>query len=161
MRCPAPHQKLLGVSLARRLRQIAQLSGREWADLAVATWRLGEAALAIARATSPQIRQLARDGEGKPVALTHGEERLIERIAWALPRAANIVPWRADCLRQAEAGRRWLARHRIHSEIRLGARRDAQGQPEMHAWLVTGERVVTGGDISSYSPFGADAVTPH
>lgn len=131
-----------------------QLTSRDWVDLASAVWWLGGAGLAIAQTTSPRISLVNNCGKGKPIALSSNEAQLVERIAWALPRAANIVPWRADCLRQAEAGRRWLERHGIEAEIRLGARKNDQGQPEMHAWLVAGGRVVTGGDISSYTPFG-------
>jgi hypothetical protein len=61
------------------------------------------------------------------------------------------LTWRSDCLRQAEAGRRWLGRHGVKSEIRLGARKDDAGLPEMHAWLIVGKRVVTGGDIATYT----------
>ncbi|MEE4316380.1 MAG: lasso peptide biosynthesis B2 protein [Erythrobacter sp.] len=106
-----------------------------------------------ARAPSP-VELAIRNTAPEPATLSAHQTRLVERVAWALPRAASVVPWRSDCLRQAEAGRRWLGRHGIKSEIRLGARSHSAGLPEMHAWLIVAERVVTGGDISPFTPFG-------
>lgn len=148
------------MSAARRLRQIARLSAREWSDLALAAWELACANRKLAKDQAPPIRHHDLSEAAPSVTLTATEVHLIERIAWALPRAASVVPWRSDCLRQAEAGRRWLVRHGIIAQIRLGARKDASGAPEMHAWLMVAERVVTGGDIASYIPFGANAAAP-
>ena len=38
--------------------------------------------------------------------LTNEQERLVEQVAFAIPRVAKRVPWRADCLVQALAGER-------------------------------------------------------
>ena len=85
-------------------------------------------------------------------ALSPEEDVLVERVAYAIPRVAARVPWRADCLVQASAARRWLALHRIESTIHFGVPKDKQLAFEAHAWLTVGERVVTGGDISGYIP---------
>ena len=60
------------------------------------------------------------------------------------------VPWRSDCVVQALAARRWLARGGVDSDVCIGVRNDAQGF-QAHAWLKVGERIVTGGDVSSYA----------
>lgn len=147
------------MTLTHRLRQIAHLSRHEWAGLAVATWELARAQYTVTRGSASPVRREALNQCAGAIVLTDVQLDLIERIAWALPRAANVVPWRSDCLRQAEAGRRWLGRHGIASDIRLGARKNGAGVPEMHAWLVVDERVVTGGDISAYTPFGGSGTT--
>jgi hypothetical protein len=78
---------------------------------------------------------------------------LVDRVAWAVPRAAAIAPFRADCLRQAEAARSWLAADGIGSHIRLGVRRGPAGGIDAHAWLVCGNRIVTGGEAADYTTF--------
>lgn len=133
----------------RRLRQFARLNWSERADLAVAVWELARA-----------NRRLAGGQEGQPIARHASRddpppaEAVVDRVAWAIPRAAAVVPWRADCLRQAEAARRWLSRYGITAEIRLGARKDANGRLDAHAWLLCGARVVTGGKVCEYQEFG-------
>ena len=73
-------------------------------------------------------------------------------MAYTISLMGLRVPWRSDCLVQALAARRWLARAAVASEIHLGVRKDEQGF-QAHAWLKIGEQIITGGDISSYSEF--------
>ena len=84
--------------------------------------------------------------------LSPEEERLIERIAYVIPRVAARLPWRTDCLVQAIAAKRWLARSGIVSRLHFGVPREKQPEFEAHAWLTVGERIVTGGDIDVYVP---------
>lgn len=148
------------MTLTRRIRQLARLSPQEWADLAVAVMELALAQYRLAVRQETLIVQPTWDAARNKRAITRREARLIERVAWAVPRAAKVVPWRSDCLRQAEAGGRWLARRGIAAQIQFGVRKDVNGKPEMHAWLIAGTRVVTGGDIGSYTRFSARADTP-
>ena len=106
-------------------------------ELAIARVRLGE----MPDGAAVTLKALSPDQDG-----------LVERVAYAIPRVAARVPWRADCLVQASAARRWLALHRIESTIHFGVPKDKQPAFEAHAWLTVGERVVTGGDISGYIP---------
>jgi len=78
---------------------------------------------------------------------------LVDRVAYLIPRVAARLPWRADCLVQALAAQRWLASHNIATSIQIGVPRDPRVQFEAHAWLIAGDRVVTGGDIDRYIPF--------
>jgi hypothetical protein len=75
---------------------------------------------------------------------------LIERVSYAVPVMGSRVPWRSDCLIQALAARRWLARASISSDVCIGVRKNEEGF-QAHAWLKVGERIVTGGDTSSYA----------
>ena len=72
------------------------------------------------------------------------------QAGFIINRVAARMPWRSDCLVQALAGQRWLARAGIASEIVVGATKDEAGVVAAHAWLRTGGQVVLGGDISSY-----------
>lgn len=80
----------------------------------------------------------------------------VERVAYVIPRVAAYLPWRSDCLVQALAARRWLKRKGIPSTLRIGVKRES-GNFSSHAWLVHGDRIVTGGDISGYTPLGREA----
>lgn len=70
--------------------------------------------------------------------------------AFFITRMANRVPWRSDCLVQALAGQRWLARAGVPSEIVIGTAKCADGLFEAHAWLRQNKRIVLGGDIARF-----------
>lgn len=80
------------------------------------------------------------------------EAALVSRVAYAIPRVAARVPWRADCLVQALAARRWLGRYGVETRLTLGVPRNKPTDFEAHAWLTAGNHIVTGGDISGYVP---------
>lgn len=93
--------------------------------------------------------------DGSAIALDElspEEECLIKRVAHVIPRVAARLPWRADCLVQATAAKRWLSASGIASTIHFGVLREKQPAFEAHAWLTVGTRIVTGGDISGYVP---------
>jgi hypothetical protein len=88
----------------------------------------------------------------KPLRPHHSEREgeIVARIAYVLPRLANRLPWRSDCLVQAIAGQDWLAAIGLASEIQIGVERPADGPFSAHAWLVHDGTVVTGGDVVRY-----------
>ncbi len=124
-------------------------------DLALATGELLRAYCIIASQSTDRLGEENSLASGEGPALTISQAQLVERVAWAVPRAASVVPWRSDCLRQAEAARHWLMRHRVTTRLFLGARKSAAGTFEAHAWLMCGDKVITGGDATSFSPFTA------
>ena len=73
-----------------------------------------------------------------------------EEAGFIINRVAARMPWRSDCLVQALAGQRWLARAGIASEIVVGATKDETGAVAAHAWLRSQGRIVLGGDIEVY-----------
>lgn len=124
---------------------------RVWRDVVVAAWELALANRAFRRTPPGKLALLPRDSGADPrPALTVQEQALVERVAYAVPIMGLRVPWRSDCVVQALAARRWLARGGIGSNVHVGVRTDDQGF-QAHAWLKVGERVVTGGDISTYA----------
>ena len=80
---------------------------------------------------------------------------MVGRVTYLLPRIARRMPWRSDCLIQALAAQRWLARSGIASSIRIGTRTSPAKGFEAHAWLVAGEQIVTGWDIEHFAEFAA------
>lgn len=120
-----------------------------WFDLLTAVWELARASREVRR--SPRNLPLLNHSAGNDVRerLSSRQRALIERVAYIMPIMGLRVPWRSDCLVQAMAARRWLARGGVPSDLCLGVRQD-EGF-EAHAWLRVGERIVTGGNVSAYA----------
>lgn len=76
------------------------------------------------------------------------------RIAYILPRVAQRMPFRSDCLIQAIAGQDWLAFRGFASEIIIGVKPPDNQWLEAHAWLEFGKIAITGGEIEPYAPIG-------
>lgn len=79
-------------------------------------------------------------------------EAKLARIAFVIPRISDRLPWRSDCMIQAIAAQNWLSSFGEYGEIQIGVENPADGKFGAHAWLMHGESVITGGDISQYSP---------
>lgn len=124
---------------------------QDWADILRAAWHLAKARRALGRLNPRSFRQGQSQGPASLPRTIAAPQ--LNRISRAIGRAARVVPWRSDCLVQAEAGRRWIAAMGGAAEIRLGARKGPDGQLDAHAWLLCGGRVVTGGDIARFVPF--------
>lgn len=103
-----------------------------------------------------ELRQRLTEDQNsvKPGELAIGprQDGLIQRVTFVIPRVAQRLPWRADCLVQALAGQHWLRHAGINSHIMLGVPLAPIDRFEAHAWLVAGDRVVTGGDVRDYRP---------
>ena len=134
------------------------------ADLARAVAELAYANRRVARDSTAALPLVVRKVGRKDGALYSDADSLddrqhaiVDRVTYAIPVMAMRVPWRADCLVQALAAHRWLAREEIPSAVALGAARDEDGGFLAHAWLRVGERIVTGGDVSRYHEFDANA----
>ncbi len=116
-----------------------------------------DAVLAVLELGVSRLRLGSRSARAMVVAppahnhdLVLNQAALVDRVAFVIPRVAARLPWRADCLVQALAARRWLGRHGVATTLTLGVPRDKPANFEAHAWLTAGDRIVTGGDISSY-----------
>lgn len=81
----------------------------------------------------------------------------LARISYVLPRLSARLPWRSDCLIQAIAAQNWLKAGGNYGEIRIGVENPKDAAFGAHAWLVHGDCVVTGGDITRYSLLLSDA----
>lgn len=79
------------------------------------------------------------------------DQQKIAEIGLAIRRMAARVPWRSDCLVQAIAAQRWLAREGIGSTIHVGVDCNGDRPLDAHAWLTAGDWVVVGGDVGRYA----------
>jgi hypothetical protein len=124
------------------------------ADLALVPRAVAEllvARLRLAKAEPHQVTSelmLTPEGDGAQACPLPPE---IERVAYLIPRVAARLPWRADCLVQALAARRWLRKLGYRTELFIGARQDRAGF-EAHAWLKWRGQVITGGEVEGYAP---------
>ena len=113
--------------------------------------------LAIARISlsTRQARELLEPRQASPIwkaaRAGHTEpSALIDDVSFAIPRMGARVPWRSDCLVQALAAQRWLRNRGVATSLVIGVRKPTPADFEAHAWLMAGDRVVAGGEVSSY-----------
>jgi hypothetical protein len=133
------------------MRRVRRLGVADWRDLAVAVVELLRARWRIARTPASRLlAELRRQAPPPPPADL--DAIAAERVAWAVQAAARRVPWRSDCLVQAIAAQRWLARARRPTQLVIGVHKDAAGRFEAHAWLRCGTVTVTGGDVARFTP---------
>lgn len=119
----------------------------QWLDLVRAAYELARARWRLSHVPPSE---LLVPGTPRHRQLRAGRDAAL-RVGFAIPRVAARLPWRADCLVQAMAAQRWLGRLGVESRLHVGVRKPG-GQLEAHAWLTSGDTVVTGGDASSYAP---------
>jgi hypothetical protein len=134
---------MTGQSLMSR---IGHLHSWEWADLCRAVIELAAARIMVASARTDRFIDVAA-GADVP-ASSSGE--LVARVRTAIGRTHSRVPWRADCLVQAVAAKRWLRRLGIETRLLVGVPARMDSGFEAHAWLLHGQEVVVGGDIGRY-----------
>ena len=125
------------------LRRLLAIDGRSRRDLAWAAIELAVARFRIRRVTAHELWAMRGD-------LAPDASPLIDRVAFAIPRVAARLPWRSDCLVQALAARRWLTRGGIATSLVLGVEKGEPASFAAHAWLLAGDRIVTGGDIGGF-----------
>ena len=130
---------------------MSRLSLFELADLIRATKELALARYRLGTMTPAELLAVAYDhGEPKDDGAAPAVAAYARRVGVSIGRISARVPWRASCLVQALAARNWLARRGIESSLFVGVRKGATRDLEAHAWLVSGDDVITGGDVTGY-----------
>lgn len=133
------------LAFARRVRVTVRYLPLLGSALAwVAVVRLG-----LTFSTYKALRERHLGGRVRPAGL---HSPTAARVAWAVQRAARLVP-RATCLTQALAAQIMLSRHNIVSVLHVGVRRDGAGTLLAHAWLVNDGVVLLGGTPETVSAF--------
>ncbi|MES2492328.1 MAG: lasso peptide biosynthesis B2 protein [Pseudomonadota bacterium] len=137
------------------VRDLARVARGGQSTAADAARAVTELALARIRHALTPVRNLPLGGCGPKQQLTAAQQAVVSRVRYVVPRVGRRVPWRSDCLVQALAARRWLAKSGIDSAIRIGGRINSGGAFEAHAWLTAGDTIVTGWDIDRFAEFAA------
>lgn len=138
--------------MAFPLKKLASLGPSGWIDLMSASIEL---AIAHVRLGTGDTRDLlispAVINVPQSPPLSGKQRRLVERVAFAVPAVGPRLPWRADCLVQALAAQRWLSRNGIATSLYLGVRKNPPARFEAHAWLMLGDKIITGGEGKMYT----------
>lgn len=75
------------------------------------------------------------------------------QVEKAVRRAVRYLPWRTKCFAQAIAAKRLLQKKKIPSTIYLGVAKRGEDKMIAHAWLRSGNRIVTGKEeVSKFTP---------
>lgn len=80
-----------------------------------------------------------------PLQVSETAQFTIHKIKWAVTLVSFHTPWKSKCLVQALAAQTMLKRRRIDSTLYLGVARDRENHLIAHAWLRSGEDIITGG----------------
>lgn len=141
--------------LGKKLRGLRQYSVFEISLVPLALVLLGLARAAILimpfKLYAPLLgrRQNSADDD---FSVTERQRSLARSIGRAVRATAAITPWSAVCLPQAMAAAALLRMAGVPFTARLGlapGARDPRAEPmQAHAWLKTGDLVVTGGPIN-------------
>jgi len=67
-------------------------------------------------------------------------------VARALRVMGRSLPWESTCLVKAAAGKRMLSRRSIPATLYLGVARDGVNKVAAHAWLRSGDVILTGAE---------------
>jgi len=69
---------------------------------------------------------------------------MLERIQMAIARACARSPWRTRCFEQALTAKMMTRRRGIASRVFFGISKQADKQMAAHAWVKSGDFVITG-----------------
>jgi hypothetical protein len=136
------------VTTVRILRQFRRLTWPDRVLLIETLFFLAVAALITATLPFRYIGSFAaRPVRGsKPPAQV--QVTILDRIRWAVPRAARRVPWRAMCFEQGLAAQIMLRKRGIPSVLYFGATQE-DGNLSAHVWVRVDDVDVVGGESAS------------
>lgn len=69
---------------------------------------------------------------------------LIKSVSWAISIMSRHTIWESKCLAQAITAKYMLRRRNIKSTLYLGVAKNEKQEMLAHAWLRSGEKIVTG-----------------
>jgi len=128
----------------RLVRRVLRLTPRKAVLLAEASVAITAARMQLKWVPFTWIRsrKLEREESGNPRA----SDDVGERIAWSVATSARRLPGTTTCLAQSLAAQALLLRRSVGGEIHLGVGKDDDHQLGAHAWLTSGDAVITGED---------------
>jgi len=79
-----------------------------------------------------------------PGNIQSDQETRTRQVGWAVRAVARRTPWKSNCLVQAVAAKIMLRRRGIPSTVYLGVAKDPGKDLSAHAWLRSGDVILTG-----------------
>lgn len=140
-----PHAKL---GFHRKLRKATALNFSEWVELIIASEALLEARIIFARTPAKFLVARLKEPVGNTQSRAFDEtaEDQLKRLEWALAAAANVLPWRTDCLIRCIAADKILRRRKLEPNFYLGVRNAPDEDFGAHAWIRCHGIPVAGGE---------------
>ena len=137
------------------VRKVSDLTVEDWSYIVVALKELGIARAKFALVPAQQIVDglRTRCAEDNVTEQAQPELQINKRkVAWAIAAVAARVPWRSDCLLQAMAAQRWLARHHLRATFYLGVSKTHDEAFKAHVWLCLGDMIIAGRSGAGFEP---------
>ena len=87
-------------------------------------------------------------------ASEHSDPGAARRVVWAVDVASRYIPASKNCLNRALTAKVLLARHGLSTHLRIGVRRNPEGELKAHAWVEAVDGILIGNklDLSLYAP---------
>lgn len=84
--------------------------------------------------------------EESPATRNLEQLQQVRDVAHVVQRMADFMPWQCKCLAQAISAKMMLQRRGVSSTLYLGVAKKGETELCAHAWLRSGDRIVTGRD---------------
>ena len=134
--------------------RISRFNALDGADKRLLLRAVGWLAVARVMMLAMSFQRLAaRLSVSADTAGREADPDVLSKVSWAVAAAANNVPWRSDCFPQTIAASKLLQKYGYGSTIHLGVERVDDDALAGHAWLTSGDVLVTGRgvDLSRYT----------
>ena len=129
----------------RRLGRFLRLSSSDRRLFVEAAIWLGIARLCILMVPFRWITPfLGRHMAESPQTTAPEQKEITERISRVVQTASRHMPWECKCLTQAIACKSMLKRRGLRTTLYLGVAKGGEENLKAHAWLRTGDLIVTG-----------------
>lgn len=131
--------------LPRKLRKIIKLSSKDRNILFEAFFISGLVRFAILFIPFRKLAMISgKYKEETTTEVSSVEKEIISRVGWAAEETSYRTPWQSKCLVKALTAQLMLARRKISSTLYLGVAKDNDNKLLAHAWLRSGQAVITG-----------------
>ena len=129
----------------RRLGKFLRLSSSDRLLFVEAVIWLGIARLAVLVMPFRWIAPfLGRHMAESPQTTESEQKEIAERISRVVQTVSRHMPWECKCLTQAIACKNMLKRRGLQTTLYLGVAKGGEGNLKAHAWLRSGDMIVTG-----------------
>ena len=131
--------------LFKKIAKLFKLTWREKLLLVEALLLTGIIRFAILFIPFNKLARLAGKHKEESSAIIRDEDKAITRkISWVVFVVSNKTPWESKCLVRALTAQIMLSARKVSSTLYLGVARDEEKKLIAHAWLRSGENIITG-----------------
>jgi hypothetical protein len=129
----------------RRIARLFSLSFSELRLLAESVIALAFVRLGLSLLRFQTLRRLLGKVSATGMQEAPPERRLIRKVVWSVNVISAYLPFFRNCLNRALATQVLLGRRGQQVNLRIGVKRDPEGEFKAHAWIESEGRIVLGG----------------